>query len=163
MSDLYKYRDLAVIMSNHFPFLPISGPGALRCWMLRHLVESLDNLSQLDPSRIRKNSNCQVILLSIILSYCEAATLLHRAYFTPTVAHQIPPTMTYSVSLGFANASCPLHPADLRVWQTRNPSRQPDIWSHLLPLCTVGRKRLHCSTGYLSNCWGKASDSSHWR
>lgn len=72
MPDLYKYRVLAVIISNHFPFLPISGPDTLRCWMLRHLVESLDKHSHLDPSRIRLNGNCQVILLSILLSHCEA-------------------------------------------------------------------------------------------
>lgn len=29
--DLYKYRDLAVMRSNNFPFLPISCPDTLRC------------------------------------------------------------------------------------------------------------------------------------
>lgn len=63
--------------------------------MFWHIVKSLDKLSQLDPSRIRLNGNCQVILLSTLLSYCEAAMLLHRAYFLLAAAHQVPPAMTY--------------------------------------------------------------------
>lgn len=70
--------------------------------MLRHLVESLDKHSQLDPSGIKLNGNYQIFLLSILLSYHEAAAQLHRPYFISAAAHQIPPAVTCCVSLGFA-------------------------------------------------------------
>lgn len=64
--------------------------------MFQHLVKSLDKLSQIDPFMMRLDGNCQVILLSTLLSYCKAAVLLHGAYFLLGAAHQVPPSETYS-------------------------------------------------------------------
>lgn len=64
--------------------------------MFQHLVKCLDERPQLHLFMMRLNGKCQVILLSILPSYCEAAVLLHRAHFLFAAAHQVPPTETYS-------------------------------------------------------------------
>lgn len=146
-------------ISLFFPFLALTLWGA-ECW---DILWKAWTSSQLDPSRIRLNGNCQVNLLSILLSYCEAATLLHRACFIPAAAHQIPPTVTYSVSLGFANASCPSHLDDLRAWWARNPLTTRPLQFYSSFLCSGKKNIALLHWIHLHNCWGRTSNASHWR
>lgn len=64
--------------------------------MFQHLVKCLDERPQLHLFMMRLNGKCQVILLSILPSYCEAAVLLHGAHFLLRAAHHVNPTETYS-------------------------------------------------------------------